>query len=143
MFNRATGEVEEVVDMVDKVKSGWRPEGEGEGGPEASGYKVTALDGGFIVLGGEFALGKSNWNRSVVKWCGVADEWSHLPPLLHPRRHHSLVRVGTDIYLLGGFGKHRIILDSVEVLDTVTGVSRECAGLPEPMYRPAATEFKV
>jgi len=141
MYDRRTGRVKEVVEMAKRVRAGWKPQ-QDEGPVEASGYKAIELDGGFIVLGGEFALGKSNWNSSVLKYCAMEEEWKSLAPLQHPRRHHSLVRVGSKIYLIGGFGKHRIILDTVEVLDTLTGELTECDSLPVPLYRPAAAHFK-
>jgi len=31
-----------------------------------------------------------------------------------PRRHHSVCCLGDYIYIIGGFGRHRVILDSVE-----------------------------
>merc|ERR1719228_2968334 len=46
------------------------------------------------------------------------------------------------VYLLGGFGKHRIILDSVDCFNIDSGEQRECSNLPVPMYRPAAAVFK-
>ncbi len=38
--------------------------------------------------------------------------------LLSSRRHHSLCVYEEFIYLIGGYGKHRIILDSVDRYDT-------------------------
>jgi len=142
MYNRRTGEVEEVVDMAERVKAGWKPFHDGEGPGEANGYKVIDLDGGFIVLGGEFDLGKSNWNSSVLKYCSMEDAWTSLTPLENSRRHHSLVRIESKIYLIGGYGKHRKILNTVEVLDTVSGKVTQCDNLPVPLHHAAATHWR-
>ena len=77
----------------------------------------------------------------LSRYCAMEDAWSSLAPLENSRRHHSLVRLENKIYLIGGFGKHRIILNTVEVLDTVSGEVTQCDNLPVPLYGAAATHF--
>ena len=42
-------------------------------------------------------------------------------PSLVTRRHHAAVLLGSRLYVIGGYGKHRVVLASVESLDLDTG----------------------
>eukprot|EP00092_Neocalanus_flemingeri_P036593 GFUD01039843.1.p1 GENE.GFUD01039843.1~~GFUD01039843.1.p1 ORF type:complete len:598 (+),score=146.62 GFUD01039843.1:42-1835(+) len=113
-----------------------------DGEVEASGFKVACSGIDLVLSGGEFSLGHSNWHKSVTKWNSLKRKWENVASMETVRRHHTMVIVNRVVYLLGGFGKHRIILDSVDAIDIDTGEQRECASLPVPMYRPAAAVFK-
>lgn len=41
--------------------------------------------------------------------------------LPQPRRHHMACVLGSVIYLLGGFGRHRVRQSSVDAYDTESG----------------------
>ena len=59
-------------------------------------------------------------------WCfsGLENSWSCVAELRTPRRHHAMCMLGEDrLLLMGGFGRFRYRLDSVEELNTVTGKS--------------------
>jgi len=58
------------------------------------------------------------------------------------RRHHAAVIMDNNLYLLGGYGKHRVVLDSMERVSLETGESSQCANLPQPVRRPAAAVWK-
>ena len=113
-----------------------------DGDVEASGFKVASTGIDLILSGGEFSLGQSNWSRNVTHWNSFRRKWNQVTIMDRVRRHHTVVIMNRMVYLLGGFGKHRIILDSVDCIDLDTGDTRECASLPVPMYRPAAVSFK-
>jgi len=113
-----------------------------EGDVEASGFKVANTGIDLVLSGGEFSLGQSNWSRSVTHWNSFRRSWKQVTTMDRVRRHHTMVIMNRVAYLLGGFGKHRIILDSVDSIELDTGETRECASLPVPLYRPAATQFR-
>ena len=46
---------------------------------------------------------------------------------------------GKCVYLVGGFGRHRVMLDSVVRAELATGEQRDCAALDTPLYRSAGT----
>ena len=41
--------------------------------------------------------------------------------IVGPRRHHSMCALDDTIYLIGGFGRHRIMLQSVVCFNTRNG----------------------
>lgn len=112
-----------------------------DGEVEASGFKVTGTGVDLVLSGGEFSLGHSNWSKGVTLWSSFKRGWEHVATMDSVRRHHAMVIMDRVVYLLGGFGKHRIILDSMDSIDLDTGDQRQCANLPVAIYRPAAAIF--
>lgn len=111
------------------------------GGIQASGFRVINVGPDVYIIGGEFTLGRSNWNRSVWRYSTLSCEWTHVLNLEVPRRHHSACSNESGIYLVGGFGKHRIILNTLEYLKC-DGILEECAALKQPLYSPAVCMFQ-
>merc|ERR1712110_1164923 len=89
------------------------------------------------MSGGEYSFGNSNWQKGVMLWSSFDQNWRPFAKLDLSRRHHSAVIINQEVFLIGGFGKHRVILDSVVRVNLETGVQRDCANIPVPMYRPA------
>ncbi|XP_046645751.1 kelch-like protein 40b isoform X1 [Daphnia pulicaria] len=113
-----------------------------EGPVEASGYKVCTLGKDIFIFGGEYMFGYSNWQNSVWRWDSFKNIWNIETSLLSSRRHHSLCVYEEFIYLIGGYGKHRIILDSVDRYDTFKCSWKRCAPLPSPLYSAACCSHK-
>nr|CAD7393060.1 unnamed protein product [Timema cristinae] len=113
-----------------------------QGPLEPTGYKVTSKGQELFVTGGEYLLGHSNWNRSVWRYNVLREEWGFETSLPFHRRHHSVCVMGDDMYLIGGFGRHRIIMDTVEKYNTVTKIWSSCSSLPSPLYDVACIAHK-
>ena len=73
------------------------------------------------LVGGELKLGRNKWHNKILRYNSLTHVWCDLSVLPSPRRHFSLVTWDKYLYLIGGFGKHRIMLDSVDRYDTETG----------------------
>jgi len=102
------------------------------------GFNISSTGIELLLSGGEYSFGYSTWQREVRKCSSLEpDSWQQLTSLDITRRHHSVVIVGRKAFLFGGFGKHRVILNTVVSLDLDTGVQTLCRDMPEPMYRPA------
>jgi len=120
----------EVVERLEFVK---------KDGVSATGFQVTSGDEGqLVVTGGEFSLGHSKWQKGV--WLRpIFGKWDMICSLERERRHHAAVLVdGSTLFLIGGFGKHRIPLSSVDMVDLQSKSVTKCADLPTSMYSPAA-----
>eukprot|EP00656_Telonema_subtile_P000093 TRINITY_DN10040_c0_g1_i1.p2 TRINITY_DN10040_c0_g1~~TRINITY_DN10040_c0_g1_i1.p2 ORF type:complete len:196 (-),score=22.41 TRINITY_DN10040_c0_g1_i1:253-840(-) len=108
----------------------------------------VALDGGAERAGRwglccETAGACQDGNTVDVKWHGeafdpVSGEWRAIAEPLQQaaRTAHSCVAVGSLLFVLGGkIGGMRIkVLDSVEVLDTVSGIWSTAAPMPTPRH---------
>lgn len=73
------------------------------------------------VIGGEFVLGHSNFNNSMWRYDTFTKSWHLAGRLKNPRRHHTVCVMDDDIYLIGGIGRFRVALRSVERFNTQTG----------------------
>ena len=66
-------------------------------------------------------LGRNKWALDVCRFDTLRRVWSQVTTLPSPRRHHTAIGWDQFLYLIGGFGKHRILLDSVHCYDTQKG----------------------
>ncbi|XP_068081135.1 kelch-like protein 7 isoform X1 [Anabrus simplex] len=105
-----------------------------EGPVEPSGYRVLNKGQDLYVIGGEYLLGYGNWNNTIWKYNIWKEEWIYETSLVSPRRHHSVCAMGDDIYIIGGFGRHRVITDSVHKYNIRTRHWQRCPSLPCGMY---------
>lgn len=121
------------VAVIDKVEQAYHV---------AIGYKACVIENEVFVVGGEFCFGLSKWNPAVWKYNTFSETWKFVANLQIARRHHGLAVLNSNIYVIGGVGRFRIPLDSVEVLDVTTGTWSLAAKIPEPMYCPVCTVYK-
>lgn len=109
-----------------------------QGPTEPIGYAVLSKGQELYVVGGEYLIGYGDWNRSVLKYNAWSESWTFETSLAVPRRHHSVVCIDDDMYVIGGSGKFRVILDSVDRYNFTSRMWYKCAPLPSPLYSAAA-----
>ncbi|RXG72991.1 Actin-binding protein IPP [Armadillidium vulgare] len=73
----------------------------------------------FYILGGQYQIGSNKWNSDVWSFDTVTQKWEIHEALPENRRNHMMCVVDSVIYLLGGYGKHRISLTSMDAYDTI------------------------
>ncbi|XP_021917113.1 kelch-like protein 29 isoform X2 [Zootermopsis nevadensis] len=113
-----------------------------EGPLEPTGYKVIFKGQDLYMIGGEYLLGYGNWNQSIWKYDLIREMWNFETSIATPRRHHSVCCLEDDIYIIGGFGRHRVIMDSVEKYNVGTKCWSRCASLPHNLYSAACCAYK-
>merc|ERR550519_374545 len=64
----------------------------------------------------------------------MTEEWENPIQLENPRRHHSLAFSDDHFYIVGGFGRHRVILDTLDCFKEDTKSINPCASLPSPIF---------
>ena len=89
------------------------------------------------------SAGYSNWNKNILCWDSLNQSWSLQSSVETVRRHHSAILHQGNLWMFGGFGKHRLVLDNVDRLDLRTGEEKSVSNLPKAMYRPAVTGSKA
>ena len=118
---------------------------------KAQGYQVSSVGHELFITGGEFILGRSNWNKNIWSYNTMSSTWRYVCGMEVARRHHSVCVTRSDpdeddvhpyMYLVGGYGKHRIILDKVDRLCLDQNVMSELPNLPAQMYCPAVCFFR-
>jgi len=107
--------------------------------PLPQGFTATAIGCDLYICGGEYELGHNTWFNDVWRYDGITQCWHKVHRLPAPRRHHSAVSWGDDLYLIGGFGRYRVLLDNVQRLNINTGEWSDMPPLLEPTFMAAAT----
>ncbi|XP_064111431.1 kelch-like protein 30 [Macrobrachium nipponense] len=107
-----------------------------------SGFQVCAVGPSVYILGGEFLYGHGNWNHSLWRYSTATKKWIVEDSLPKPRRHHMMCSVNSIIYVLGGFGRHRVVQSSVIAYDTESGKWLPCPDMPHCVSNGAACAFK-
>ncbi|XP_069689017.1 kelch-like protein 38 isoform X1 [Periplaneta americana] len=113
-----------------------------EGPLEPTGYKIVCKGQDLYMIGGEYLLGYGNWNKSIWKYDVIREVWKYETSIASPRRHHSVCCMGDYIYIIGGFGRHRVIMDSVEKYHVGSKCWSRCASLPHSLYSAACCTHK-
>lgn len=103
---------------------------------EVVGYCAFAIGKDVYVVGGETSLGHSNWNDHMWKYNTFTNTWTLVTRLPTPRRHCSVCVHEDNIYIIGGFGKHRIILSSIDVYNLESDSWSCVPPLPCAAYSP-------
>lgn len=101
------------------------------------GYVVCPVGNDVYFLCGEYGIGSGRWNRDVLKWDPYRRSWMRIGAIPSVRRHCKVAVVGKRIYLVGGFGRFRVVLDSVDVFDTSSGQWRCGSRIPCPVFSAA------
>ncbi|XP_066602200.1 ectoderm-neural cortex protein 1-like isoform X1 [Prorops nasuta] len=96
-----------------------------------SGMQIIGQGFSIYLVGGEESLGKGKFNNIIWRYCLVAKKWYNFARLPQPRRHMIAICVGDKLILVGGVGKHRIKLSSVDILDVSTGIWTKGSEVPE------------
>ena len=114
LYNTDEDRLEKLVSLQGKATTSSSPGGDCV---TACGFKVFSNGIGhsqFYVLGGEFGqFGKGKWNLNVWKYDTIDGEFTKVFELDDPVRHFTTASDSDQFFVIGGFGRHRIILDSV------------------------------
>ncbi|KAK7101158.1 kelch-like protein 18 [Littorina saxatilis] len=108
-----------------------------------AGYRVCAIGHRVYVVGGQASIGRSGGWMSTI-WCldTLRWSWEEVGGLQNVRRHHGMCAHGSTLFLVGGIGRFRVKLDSMESWDSETD---EWSVLPQMLHQetaPAVTEHR-
>ena len=85
-------------------------------GVTACGFKVFSNKSKLYLFGGEFGLyGRGLWNYDVWRYDTITEKWDQILTIRDPIRHCSIANDGNRFFIIGGFGKHRIMSNRVDV----------------------------
>ncbi|XP_057667829.1 kelch-like protein 29 isoform X1 [Diorhabda carinulata] len=83
------------------------------------GFQIISYRECIFTFGGEYILGKGDWNKNF--WCynSLKDKW-HRKERCITRRHFQTCIVGSKLYIVGGTGMFRKCLENVLYYDFLT-----------------------
>ncbi|KAJ8951199.1 hypothetical protein NQ314_007700 [Rhamnusium bicolor] len=77
------------------------------------GFKLVGYKEFAFMYGGEFLIGKGNWNYNFWVFDTIRERWERKCVLPFPRRHFETCMVGTNLYIIGGTGVFRVIQENM------------------------------
>lgn len=96
-------------------------------------FGMQVISRGFSVytVGGNVGLGGTQFNNIISRYCLLSKQWYYESTLPVPRRHMIAVFLGNKLVIVGGVGRHRLKLYSVNILDIHTGIWKGGMHVPE------------
>ncbi|CAH2094364.1 unnamed protein product [Euphydryas editha] len=95
-----------------------------------------------VIVGGEHGRGTGMFMRDVKVYDTLRKEWTWHGVYLPPRRHAGVVVVGDSLYIAGGVGGFRVVLDTAIVYDLKDRTYRKLAKLPDAIQNPAVCSHR-
>ncbi|KAK5650628.1 hypothetical protein RI129_001657 [Pyrocoelia pectoralis] len=77
------------------------------------GFKIIGYKEFIFLLGGEYFLGKGNWNKNVWVYDTIRENWERKSVLPFERRHFECCVCGNFIYIISGTAKFRVMSDNM------------------------------
>ncbi|XP_043252862.1 uncharacterized protein LOC122397643 [Colletes gigas] len=95
------------------------------------GMQVASRGFNIYTVGGEMGLGTGKFNDIIWRYSLISKKWYYQAKLPIPRRHMVVAFLKNKLTIVGGVGKHRLKLFSVDILDIHTGEWKKGAKVPE------------
>ncbi|KAF5292545.1 hypothetical protein FQR65_LT01691 [Abscondita terminalis] len=73
------------------------------------GFKMIGYKEFIFLFGGEYLMGKGNWNKNFWVYDVVREGWERKSVLPFVRRHFESCICGNYLYIIGGTGNFRVI----------------------------------
>ncbi|KAK9302663.1 hypothetical protein QLX08_005396 [Tetragonisca angustula] len=95
------------------------------------GTQVVTRGFSVYTIGGSAGLEGAQFNKIISRYCLLSKKWYYEAHLPVPRRHMIAVFLRNKLVLVGGVGKHRLKLSSVDILNIHTGNWTSGSHIPE------------
>ncbi|XP_076237312.1 uncharacterized protein LOC143181020 [Calliopsis andreniformis] len=95
------------------------------------GMQVASRGFSVYTVGGELGLGTGHFNQIIRRYCLISKKWYYQAKLPVPRRHMVVVFLKNKLVVVGGVGRHRLKLLTVDILDIHAGTWSKGAKVPE------------
>lgn len=105
------------------------------------GYVTCIIGNDLYLFGGEHVIGSGHWNKMIWKCNLQNNEWNNVGALENPRRHCLIAVLDEEVYFIGGYGKFRKKLTTVESYNIRTGIWQEKAQIPIPVHSSVAVAY--
>ncbi|XP_072930107.1 kelch-like protein 25 isoform X2 [Epargyreus clarus] len=90
-----------------------------------------------ILVCGEVGRGSGIFYKDIKVYDTLRQQWTQHGVELPPRRHAGLAVVEDELYIVGGVGGYRVVLDTAIVYDLNQRTYRKIAPLPDAIQNPA------
>ncbi|XP_071569156.1 uncharacterized protein [Temnothorax nylanderi] len=91
-------------------------------GRSLEGMQITAKRYNLYLCGGEYGIGSGKFNKNVWRYSLISKKWILETVMPVERRHMITVFLKDKLYLVGGVGRYRQKLRTIDIYDIYTGV---------------------
>ncbi|CAL7937239.1 unnamed protein product [Xylocopa violacea] len=95
------------------------------------GAQIASRGFSVYMVGGEMGLGTGQFNDIIWRYCLLSKRWYYQAKLPIQRRHMVVVFLKNKLIVVGGVGRHRLKLCTVDILNIHTGSWEKGANVPE------------
>ncbi|XP_076176893.1 uncharacterized protein LOC143151527 isoform X2 [Ptiloglossa arizonensis] len=99
-------------------------------GCQMFGMQVASRGFSIYTIGGEIGALSGNFNYLILCYSLISKKWYYQAVLRFPRRHMVAAFLKNKLTLVGGVGRYRLKLVTVDILDIHTGKWKEGAEVP-------------
>ncbi|CAH0559875.1 unnamed protein product [Brassicogethes aeneus] len=85
------------------------------------GFKLISYKERILMFGGEYVLGKGNWNYNHWAYNTITEKWKKESLMVVPRRHFESCIVGNYLFVVGGTATFRVVQDDMFYYDLING----------------------
>lgn len=94
------------------------------------GFKIISKGFKMFIFGGEHGYGKGLFNMGIWSYDFITEKWNYESDISEQRRHFAAAVLDNWVYLVGGTGKYRKVLRTIDRYDLVTKKWSNCTTLP-------------
>ncbi|XP_077269654.1 uncharacterized protein LOC143901328 isoform X2 [Temnothorax americanus] len=91
-------------------------------GRPLEGMQITANRYNLYLCGGEYGIGSGKFNKNVWRYHLISKKWILETVMPVKRRHMITVFLKDKLYLVGGVGRYRQKLQTIDIYDIYTGM---------------------
>ncbi|KAJ8947833.1 hypothetical protein NQ318_009978 [Aromia moschata] len=78
-----------------------------------TGFKLMGYKEFVFMYGGEFLIGRGNWNTNFWVYDTIREKWERKGVMPFVRRHFETCMVGNNLYIMGGTGMYRLLQENM------------------------------
>ncbi|KAH0950089.1 hypothetical protein HN011_007208 [Eciton burchellii] len=95
-----------------------------------TGMQIVGRGCYLYFIGGEFSIGSGKYNKQIWRYSLITKKWFSYATLPTMRRHMIAAFIGSKLLLMGGVGRYRLKLSSIDIYDVHTGIWSQGAQMP-------------
>ncbi|XP_046424670.1 kelch-like protein 22 isoform X1 [Neodiprion fabricii] len=83
------------------------------------------------IIGGEYGIGTGLFEKEIWRYSTITKSWYYVTSLREPRRHMAVAFLNNRLYVMGGVGRRRLKLSTVDVYNVHQDRWSKAADVPE------------
>ncbi|XP_046747118.1 kelch-like protein 18 isoform X2 [Diprion similis] len=110
---------------------------------DIAGRQAVGRGYDIYIVGGEYGIGTGSFETAIWRYSTITKTWYYVTSLPQPRRHMAVAFFNDRLYVMGGVGRHRLKLSTVDVYNVQQDRWSKAADVPEEFTSvPMTVQYK-